>query len=77
MTDRESPLRRSIRFSNLVRGFIALVAVIAIGAAFAAGRIGLAIAGVLFFVVAASFGYRAWRLRQSATERSSSSRSVE
>jgi len=66
MTDPESPLKRSISLSNLVRGLIALFAFIAVGAAFAAGRIGLAIAGVLFFVVAASFGYWVWHLRQSA-----------
>ena len=65
MTDTESPLKRSIGLSNLVRGLIGLFAVVAIGAAFAAGRIGLAIAGLLFFAVAAPLGYWAWRVRQS------------
>ena len=71
MTNPQSPMKRSIGVSNLVRGLIAFAALIAVGAAFASGRIGLAIAGVLFFVIAAGFGYWAWRLRQSASEQGS------
>jgi hypothetical protein len=65
MTQPESPLKRSIGLSNVVRGLIALFAVVAIGAAFAAGRVALAIAGLVFFAVAAALGYRAWRVRQA------------
>ena len=64
MTQPDSPLKRSIGLSNLVRGLIALFAVIAIGAAFATGRYGLGIGATVFIVVAAVLGYRAWRIRQ-------------
>jgi membrane-associated phospholipid phosphatase len=47
-----------------VRGFLALAAVIAIGAAFAEGHYGLAIGGALFVVLAVILGYKAWRVRQ-------------
>jgi hypothetical protein len=60
-----SPLSRSIGLWDLVRGFIALAAVVAIGAAFADGHYGLAIAGALFVAVAATFGYKASRVRQT------------
>jgi len=66
MSGNDSPLKRPIGLRNLVRGIIALCAVLAIGAALAAGRTDLAIAGLVFFVVAALLGYWAWRLRQSS-----------
>lgn len=66
MAGPDSPLTRSISLSNLVRGLLALFAFAAIAVAFAAGRIGLAIASLLFFVVATASGYWAWRLRQAA-----------
>jgi hypothetical protein len=65
MDEPESPLRRSISLSNLIRGFIALFAVLAIGAAFAAGHIGLGLAGGAFCVVAVALGYWAWRARRA------------
>jgi hypothetical protein len=49
-----------------VRLLIALAAVLAICAAVAAQRYGLAIVLVLFLAVAASLGYWAWRVRQSS-----------
>ena len=64
MTQPDSPLKRSIGFSNLIRGLIALFAVITIGAAFAAGRYALGIGATVFVVIAAVLGYRAWRIRQ-------------
>ena len=64
MTGPNSPLTRSISLWNLVRGFIAVAAVIALGAAFAEGHYALAIAGLVFFVIAVTLGYRAWRIRQ-------------
>ncbi|MGB7212851.1 MAG: hypothetical protein WBC97_09495 [Gemmatimonadales bacterium] len=63
MTDPGSPLNRPIGVSNLVRGLIALVAVVAIGGAFADGHIGLAIAGLVFVVIAVVLGIWAWRSR--------------
>ena len=65
MTDPNSPLSRSISVANLIRGLIALAAVIAIGAAFAAGRIMLAVVLIGFVVLATCLGYWAWRSRQS------------
>ena len=65
MTQTDSPLKRSIGLSTLVRGLIGLFAVIAIGAAFAAARYGLAIAGTAVLAVAAALGYRAWRIRRA------------
>lgn len=61
-----SPLKRSIGLSGVIRWLIAVVAVIAIGAAFADGQYALAIAGVVFLVAAVALGYRAWRARQAA-----------
>jgi hypothetical protein len=60
----DSPLSRSIGLSGVLRFLIAAAAVIAIGAAFAAGRPALAIAGLVFLVAAAALAYRAWRARQ-------------
>lgn len=66
MSQTDSPLRRSIGLSGVIRWFIAAAAVIAIGAAFADGHYALAIAGVVFLVAAVALGYRAWRARQAA-----------
>jgi hypothetical protein len=67
----DSPLRRSIGLSGVIRWLIAAAAVIAVGAAFAAGYFALAIAGLVFFVTAVGLGYRAWRARQAADAASS------
>lgn len=64
MTSPNSPLTRSISLWNLVRGFIAVAAIIALGAAVADGHYALALAGLVFFVIAVTLGYRAWRIRQ-------------
>lgn len=72
MSDSGSPLNRSIGLSNLIRGLIAMFAVIAIVTAFRERRIGLAVASVLFLAVAVPLAYWAWRCRESAAERSSS-----
>lgn len=64
MTETDSPLGRSIGLSGVIRFLIAVVVVVAVGAAFADGRYGLGIAGVVFVVVAVIMGYRAWRARQ-------------
>ncbi|HET7025033.1 MAG TPA: hypothetical protein VFI39_07520 [Gemmatimonadales bacterium] len=65
MTDPGSPLKRPLSASNLIRGLIALVAVLAIGSAFLEGHIGMAIAGLAFVIIAAALGYRTWRARQA------------
>ncbi|MEO6066704.1 MAG: hypothetical protein ABIQ41_01840 [Gemmatimonadales bacterium] len=66
MAGPDSPLTRSISLPNLVRGLIALFAFATITVAFATGRIGLAIASLLFLVVAVAFRYWSWRLRRAA-----------
>ncbi len=65
MTQTNSPLKRSIGLSGVIRFLLAVVAVVAVGAAFAAHRYALGIAAVVFLVVAVGLGYRAWRARQS------------
>jgi len=50
---------------------IAVAALIAVGAAFASGRIRLAIAGVPLFRYCCWVGYWAWRIRRSASEQGS------
>lgn len=64
MTDPDSPLQRPISLSNLVRGLIAVVAMLAIADAFYEGRTGLAIAGLAFVLIATALGVWAWRARQ-------------
>jgi len=64
VTNPTSPLTRSISLWNLVRGVIALFAVLALVAAFAEGHYALGTAGFVFFVIAVTLGYRAWRIRQ-------------
>jgi hypothetical protein len=61
-----SPLGRSIGFSGVIRWLIAVAAIIAVGAGFAAGRSALAIVGLLFFAAAITLNYRAWRARRAA-----------
>ena len=64
MPDPVSPLKRSIGLTGLVRWIIAASAVIAVGAAFAAGRRRLAIAGLLFLLLACVVAYRGWQVRR-------------
>ena len=64
MTQTESPLRRSIGLSGLLRWLVAVAAVIAIGAAIADGRLALGLAGIVFLFAAVVLGYRARRARQ-------------
>lgn len=52
MTDPESRLNRSIGVTGAIRWLIAVAAIIAIGAAFAEGRYGLGIAGLVLLAVA-------------------------
>lgn len=66
MPDPDSPLTRSIGLSGIIRWLIAAAAVIAIGAAFADGRVALAVAGLAFLVAAVALGYRARRARRAA-----------
>lgn len=66
MTQTDSPLKRSIGLSGVIRFLIVVVAVVAVGAAFAADHYALGIAAVVFFVVAAVLGYGASRARRSA-----------
>lgn len=66
MPQTDSPLKRSVGLSGVLRFLIAAAAVIAIGAAFSAGRPALAVAGLVFLVAAAALAYRAWRARQGA-----------
>lgn len=66
MTRPDTPLTRSIGLSGVFRWLVAAAAVIAIGAAVAEGRVALAVAGVVFLLVAVALSYRAWRVRQSS-----------
>ncbi len=66
MAQVDSPLTRSIGLSGLIRWLLAVSAMIAIGAALSAHKYALAIAGVIFFLIAIVFAYRAWRARQAA-----------
>jgi len=68
MTRANSPLGRSIGVSGAVRWLIAVVAVIAIGGAFAAGRPALALGGLGFLVAALALSYRSWRARHRADD---------
>jgi len=58
-----SPLNRSIGVTGAVRWLLAVFAVVAIGAAFAGGRYGLGIAGLVLLVVALSAALWVWRSR--------------
>jgi hypothetical protein len=61
----DSPLRRSIGLSGVIRFLIAVLAVIAISGAFASGRYAFGIGGVVFFVAAIALGYRGWLARKA------------
>ena len=64
MTNSDSPLNRSIGLTGAIRWLLAVAAVIAIGAAFAEGRYGLALAGVVILVVVLGTAYWLWRSQQ-------------
>ena len=64
MSQPDPPLTRSIGLSGVLRWLIVVAAVVAIGAAFAAGQYRMAVVGAVFFVAAGALGYRAWRARQ-------------
>lgn len=64
MTRPQTPLRRSIGLSGLLRWIVAVAAVIAIGAAVSERRYALGAAGVTFLVAAVVLGYRARQARQ-------------
>jgi hypothetical protein len=65
MSEPGSSVRHSIGLSGVIRGLLAVGAIIAIAAGLADGRYGLAVAGVVFFVAAAALGYLARRARQA------------
>ena len=67
MTQGESPLRRRVGTSNVLRGLSALLAVIVVGAALAGGHYGLAIVGIAFVAVALAIALWARRLRRSSS----------
>ena len=60
MSGNDSPLKRPIGLRNLVRGIIALCAVLAIGAALAAGRTDLAEACFEFLPTRAQLDLLGW-----------------
>ena len=66
MNESESPLRRSIGVAGVIRWLLVVAGIVAIGAAFSAGRAALGIAGAVFLVVAAALALRARRARQDA-----------
>ena len=63
MPEPGSPLTKSIGLPGVIRWVITVAAVIAIGAALANHQYALAIAGLVFFVVALTLAYRVWRSR--------------
>ena len=64
MAQGNAPLNRSIGLFGFLRWLLAVAAVIAVGAAFAAGYYLLAIVCLLFVVAAIALGFRAWQARQ-------------
>ncbi len=66
MDPTESPLRRSIGFSGIVRWIIVVFAVMAVAEAFAQHRYGLAVAGLAFFAFAGALAYRLRRSGRGA-----------
>ncbi|MFQ6047446.1 MAG: hypothetical protein ACE5PT_14000 [Gemmatimonadales bacterium] len=72
MSDADSPLKRSIGLSGVIWFLSAILAVVAIGAAFAAGRYAMAIVGIVFVLGAAALAYRAERARKAADSHSAS-----
>ncbi len=65
MAEDKSPLNRSIGLSGVIRWLIAVLAVIAVGAAFEDGHYALGAAGAVFIAGAVILGYRGWRARQA------------
>lgn len=63
MSERVPPVRRSIGLSGVIWFIIAVGAMIAIGAAFSAGRYALTVVAAAFMVAAAVLGFRARRMR--------------
>ncbi len=63
MSQRVPPTRRSIGLSGLIWWLIAVGAMIAIGAAFSAGRYAMGVTAAVFMVAAALLGIRARRER--------------
>jgi hypothetical protein len=65
MDDSNAPFRSRLRISNLLRGLVALMAVMAIGAAFSAGQVALGIAGIVMLGLGIPAAYWASRTRRS------------
>lgn len=65
MAQDNSPLNRSIGVSGVIRWLIAVLAVLAVGAAFAERHYALGVAGAVFIAGAVILGYRGWRSRQA------------
>lgn len=61
-----TPLQRSLGVSGVLRFLLAIAGVVALSAAFNAGRVGLGIAGVLFIVVAVILAAHAAQARRNA-----------
>ena len=66
MPQSQSPLNRGIGLTGVIRFCIAVAAVLAIAAAFSAGRYWLGITGILFLIIALVGAYRIWRARRDA-----------
>ena len=66
MIEPDSPLKRPLRLQTLVRGLIALAALVVVVAAFAEGHPVLGIVALLFFTMAATGAYWASRARRAA-----------
>jgi cation transporter-like permease len=66
MSEGSSPISRSIGVIGVLRWLLAVAAVIAVGAAFAAGYYLLAIVALLFVVAAVVLGLVAWQARRNA-----------
>ena len=65
MADPDSPLTRPVSVADLIRGLLALAAVITVGAAFAAGRATLGLVVIGFVALATGLGYGASRRRRA------------
>ncbi len=66
MARADSPLSRSIGLSGAIRWYIAVVATIAVGAAFVERHYALGTVGVVFLFGAVTLAYRAWRARSES-----------
>lgn len=72
MPQSDSPVTRSIGLSGVLRWLVAVVATIAVGAAFADGQYALGVAGIVVIAGAALLGYQASRARRRAPHAKSS-----